>query len=213
MKKKAIYTLLVIGILATFFGWETHRSKSLAPTASAQVAFAEEVTGLSVIAKTYTVQESQDYLDRDLISRGYQPIQVTIQNNTAKAYFLSQDGISLPSVPAQKIARQVIKSAIPRAVAYKVASILFWPFMIPSTIDTVRTFKSYQKLKKDLVAKSVKTQEKIAPYSTFHRVLFVPMDQVQETLTVTLSEIDSENLVSFICHPQESERVVAEAVE
>jgi hypothetical protein len=88
------------------------------------------------------------------------------------------------------VALKVTKSAIPRGIAYKIASFFFWPFMIPSTIDSIRVLSHHSSLKRDLMAKSMK-EEIVAPYSTFHRVLFVPEKEFKENFKVTLIDLDT----------------------
>jgi len=134
--------------------------------------------------------ESKQNFGHDLISRGVQPLQLSIQNNTSNEYSLCPSSVDLPRVEASKVAFKVTKSAIPRGIAYKVASLFFWPFMIPSTIDSIRVFSHHRSLKKDLMAKSMK-EEIVAPYSTFHRVLFVPREEFKETFKVTLIDLDT----------------------
>ncbi len=167
---------------------------------------ASEASGVFITSKAYTVEESKKYLDRDLQSRGYQPVQVTIQNNTSDTLLYNTDSISLPSENPKKIAMKITKSAIPRAIGYKIAGFLFWPFMIPGTIDSIRTFKSHKFMKKDFAARAIK-EEAIAPYSTMHRMIFVPMADFQETYTVELTDFDTLKTKSYDVQAVTSEAI------
>ena len=138
----------------------------------------------------FSPDESKQNFGHDLIRRGVQPLQLTIQNNTSNEYSLCPSSVDLPRVEASKIAFKVTKSAIPRGIAYRIASFFFWPFMIPSTIDSIRVMSHHNHLKKDLLSKSMR-DEIVAPYSIFHRVLYVPRDEFKETFKVTLIELDS----------------------
>ena len=154
-------------------------------------ALAEPFTdeGVHIRAKAYTAMESENYLNRDLIKKGYQPIQVTIQNNTQKTYFLSDQGIDLQTASSKAVASKVMRASIPRSIAYKVAGFFFWPFIIPGTIDTIKTFHSHAKMKKDYYAKSIKAEEEtLAPYSLVNRVIFVKVGESTESFTLYLRE-------------------------
>lgn len=151
-----------------------------------------------------TVSESKQNFGHDLISRGVQPLQLTIQNNSAKEFSLCPSSVDLPSIKPKKIAFKITKSAIPRGIAYRVASFFFWPFTIPSTIDSIRVYAHHKSLKKDFAAKGMK-DEILAPYSTFHRVLFVPKDEFKKSFTVTLIELDSLESQEFNTTVQEAE--------
>ena len=90
----------------------------------------------------------------------------------------------------------VTKSAIPRGLAYKIAGFFFWPLLFPGTIDTIKTYKSHKALKKDFTAKGIK-DEVIAPYSTFNRVIFVPLKQYKKNFTVTLVDQETKRDVRW----------------
>jgi hypothetical protein len=143
-----------------------------------------------VSAKVLTPEESKQCFGHDLPDRGISPLELTIQNNTAHEYSVSSSAVDLPRIEAKDIAFKITKSSIPRAIAYRLASFFFWPFAIPSTIDGIRTLIHHKNLKKDFIAKSLK-DEVVAPYSTYHRVLFVPTDKMQEAFDVTLIDIET----------------------
>lgn len=148
--------------------------------------------GVVVSAKKFTADESKYLLGHDLISRGVVPIQVDVQNNTPNEYSLCASSVDLPHVDPSKVAFQVSKSAIPRAVGWKVLSLFFWPLMVPSTIDGIRTYAHHRELKRDFHAKSLKEQgEVISPYSTYHRILFVPEESVKEAFVVTVIDLET----------------------
>lgn len=62
--------------------------------------------------------------------------------------------------------------------------------MVPSTIDSIITMKTYQSIKNDLQSKLVK-KEVIAPYSIYNRIVFVPIDQFKDSFDVSLIELQS----------------------
>ena len=200
MKDKAVVGCLsLIAMFVLLTGWDTTRAR---PLGLAMPSFAKEE--VIVKAKAYTSDESKANLRRDLLDRGYQPIEVSIQNNSAKSYVFSADSISLRCADPKDVAFKVSSRAIPRAIAYKIASTLFWPFVIPSTIDSIKTLKAHQLMKQDFRAKSIKDyDELITPYSTISRILFVKEKDVQKEFTVSLIDKQSEILTNYRCELQE----------
>lgn len=193
MKRNVItWTLASLaGIFILSTGWKSYQLHPLKPVASELLPiFSIKDRGIAVSAKAINAQESKRYFGHDLISRGVQPLQLMIQNNTSNEYSLCPSSVDLDRVEASKVAFKVTQSSIPRGIAYRIASLIFWPFAIPSTIDSIRVMTHHKNLKKDLKAKAVK-EELIVPYSTFHRVLFVPIDKMKEEVKVTLIDIDS----------------------
>ncbi|MBS0604188.1 MAG: hypothetical protein JSS60_04010 [Verrucomicrobia bacterium] len=178
-----------IFLLTTGFDRYTHHPLK-AVTTELLPSFSLNDSRILVVAKVMTPEESKRSFGHDLLSRGVKPLQLTVQNNTSNEYSMCPSSVDLPRIEASKIAFKVTKSAIPRSIGYKIASFFFWPFMIPSTIDGIRVMAHHQKLKKDIIAKSMK-DEIVAPYSTFNRVLFVSDKQFQETFKVTLIDLDT----------------------
>ncbi len=187
--------LFAIGLLTTVFLLTTSfQRQQIHPLNSIALEllpdFSLKQAHIQVFAKAMTKDESKQNFGHDLISRGVVPLQLTIQNNTSDEYSICPSSVDLPRIEASKIAFKVTKSTIPRAIGYKIASFFFWPFMIPSTIDSIRVMSHHKKLKKDLIAKSIR-QEVVAPYSLYHRVLFVPKDKFETRFKVTLIELES----------------------
>lgn len=177
-------------ILSTIFftrEYHAYQPQTLPFVGSMLEPFSEE--GIHISAKGYSARDSIVYLDRDLLYRGLQPLQVTIQNNTDRSYFLSNCGIDLPNVSPRAVAGNITQSAIPRSIALRIASFFFWPIIIPATIDSIITTKTYFNIKHDYYAKSIKDRpELIIPYSTVNRIIFVPADQMTDAFTLYLQE-------------------------
>lgn len=154
---------------------------------------------LAVSCEWMSPDESKQVFGHDFPSRSVYPLKVSVQNNTSKEYSLSASSVDLPAVDASKVAFKVTKSAIPRSIAYKVASFFFWPLMIPSTIDGIRVMSHHNSLKKEIRAKSLKSQEgeTVAPYSAFHRVLFIDKKDVKDSFKVTIIDIENSQQKQF----------------
>ncbi|MBI2743245.1 MAG: hypothetical protein HYX48_04935 [Chlamydiales bacterium] len=208
--RNGLSCLGILGLATILMSFESFNHSAMNSLESQKHAFAVESKGLTVTAKRYTSSESSDYLDQNLLKLGYQPIQITIQNNTSTTYELSRDGISLPTASPNRVALSISAKSLPRSIGLRVASMFFWPFMIPSTLDSIATMKTHYRIHKDYTAKSVKEKdEAIAPYSVFHRVIFVPKKGLKETLTVTLlPKEDREKAISYISSIVETEEKI-----
>lgn len=135
--------------------------------------------------KALTQEESEVYMKKDLLSINVQPVEIIIDNASADSYYFSPRSIDLPLVEERDILKKMFTSFLPRQIGFQVASLFFWPFMIPSTIDSLLSNKSYRKLAKQLLSKSVR-EESIAPYCTVHRIFFLEKDTHTEEFCVTL---------------------------
>lgn len=195
--RNVVSLVAITAVMCLFCEMERYNYHALAPL-STTMTFSKEEEGIQVFAKVYTAEESKSYLQRDLLMRGYQPIQITVHNNTSKPWVLYPEGIDLPVVTSKRVASLIIRSALPRSIGLKIASFFFWPFTIPSTIDSIRTLKAHKKLKRDLAAKSIKPQSESVPaYSIVNRVFFVKLKDYPGKFSITLMDQETEELKEF----------------
>ena len=187
-----------IAIISIFFfitEFDAHRPEP--PPFIGSIAEPFRETGVHIQAKAYDSLDSKAYLSRDLLKKGYRPVQITIQNNTGKTYFLSKEWVDVNNVSANRVSSYVIKHYIPRSIAMKVAAFFFWPFIIPGAVDTIVTYKYHRAMKQDYLAKSLKDLEPIIPYSTTHRIVFIPEKDYTDHFHLYLKEEKSSRFLSF----------------
>ena len=197
---KKCFSLFVCSSLSLFSLLLTGEHFRLHPFDSISVErlfFVKKEEGVSITAKAYSEEESKRYLQRDLLSRGYQPIQISIQNNSPRSFILKLDTLSQERVPPQEIARRVIRSALPRAVGYKLASFLFWPFFLPSALDSLHTMNTYRALKQDYQAKELR-EERIPPYATVNRILFIRTQAFEPAFPLKLVDIHTGEVIDYL---------------
>jgi hypothetical protein len=186
---------VILGLFAFVFCLGNYKKTPLNLNAS-KAPFERSEAGVTVSYKAYTPRESKASLNRDLLSRGYQPVQVTIQNNTSHTYSVSPRDVSLPLAGPANVAMSITKEAIPRSIAYKVAGFFFWPLIIPGTIDSIHTFQTHSNLKRDFAVKSLK-RETVPPYATIHRILFVPLKSYQDDFSLVLRNTSNDIPIQF----------------
>ncbi|NDD58680.1 MAG: hypothetical protein EBZ47_05415 [Chlamydiae bacterium] len=186
LNKRVLTISSCIVLLGLFTPWDSHRQWNLPQSSTIKVeqTFLRD-NSIHIVAKAYSAEESKKYLGVDVLSKGIQPVQLSIQNHSPETYMIAKESVDLSSISASKMTSKLMQSAIPRGIAFKVASLFFWPIMIPGTIDSMITFKSFTKLKKDLKARLVK-EEFIAPYSITNRILFVQKDEFKDTFDIAL---------------------------
>lgn len=174
-------------------------SASWKPSAIPAV-FKEQMTledkKLEVTARVYSPEESSQILHTDLIDMGYIPVEVTIRNQGDHAYTISRACTAMSSAKPKDVAWTYTKSGIPRAIGWKVLSYVFWPFTIPSTIDSIHSFKKHRSIVKVLTAKGFKEIDEIVlPYSLVKRLLYIPKDSFYDTFSVSMEDLNADELV------------------
>jgi hypothetical protein len=160
---------------------------------SAAEAKSSDVT---VIAKTFNKVDCKRYLDRDVIEKGYQPIQLYIQNDSDKRYSFSLSRISLPCIRPEEIAEKVHTSTVGRATGYGVASLFLWPLAIPAVVDGVKSSQANEALDNDFSSKAAMDQT-IQPHSYLNKLIFVSVNEYQAAFRLTVIDQETGESKSF----------------
>ncbi|MBS0615582.1 MAG: hypothetical protein JSR58_03400 [Verrucomicrobia bacterium] len=190
-KHKHIIWILVTSIMFLTAGWKSQPTMSMA--SPKPVSFKGQ--GLELAAKVYSSEDSKEYLHRDLIAQGFIPVEVSINNNTGKSYAISGASVPMSCATPSQVAWSITKKSLPRSIGLKIASFFFWPFMIPSTIDSIHGYKSHRSMVKDLTAKTLKEKDEvIPPYAAVKRIIYVKKDSMRNDFSFSLQEVGGKDL-------------------
>ncbi len=151
---------------------------------------------VSVSVKKFTVSDCKEYLGRDVIKKGFQPLQITVYNNTDQFLLFSKDGMTLTVASPEEVSKTVETSTVGRATGYGVAGLFIWPLLIPAVVDGVKSSKANTQLSKDYAQKAINNME-IIPYATATGIVFVPVSQMRENFTITLVNRDTHEKYAF----------------
>jgi len=147
--------------------------------------YSEDHNGVTVSCKAFSEFESKRYLGRNVQAKGYQPLQICIQNESKRYFVLTPQSINLPLIPAEDVAREVHTNTVGRATAYGVAGLFIWPLLVPAVVDGVGSSQANQKLDADYGGKGI-SQCIIQPYTTVNRVVFAPTSEYNGSFRITL---------------------------
>lgn len=182
--------LTIIAALASLTGCATYRASalnSLAPHLTSTISNSQQ--GVAIVAKKFSKSDCKKYLGRDVLKKGYQPVQLFIQNNTEKSFSFCLYRISLPQVNSEEVAKSVHTSTAGRATGYGIGSLILWPLVFPAVIDGVMSSKANKALNIDFETKAAKDQI-IYPYSYVNTIIFIPKATYTNNFSITL--IDQE---------------------
>jgi hypothetical protein len=147
-------------------------------------------SNLKAAAKAFSKADCKKYLDRDVMSKGYQPVQLFIQNNTKKSYSFALNRISLPHARPEEVAEKVHTSTVGRAAGYGVGALLLWPLAIPAVVDGIKSSQANEALDNDFSAKAARDQV-LQPRSYLNTLIFVPSSGYTSSFTVSLIDIET----------------------
>lgn len=214
--KKIGASLLLLSILITFTGCANYSSVALSdlsnmqfqisnPTLIAATDISEltqeqqkafignpESNSLQMITKVFDDNDCKKYLDRDVIKKGYQPVQILIKNKSSQTFYASPDRIALPLAPTEEVARSVHTSTTKRVAWYCIGGLFFQPLFIPAIVDGLKSSDANKYLDKDFENKSFKTQI-IQPHSKLTGLVFVPLDHFKNVNEISITLVNSES--------------------
>jgi hypothetical protein len=196
VKTNKFFIIPVVLLMSVLTSCASYRAFPLSDLSHEMIQFDSPVADVHVIAKAFTQNDCREFLDRDVIAEGYQPIQLYVRNKSDRSYLFSLNRISLPVARPAEVARSVHTSTINRAVGYGVGALILWPLAIPAVIDGVMSSQANDELDNDFIAKAAKDQI-IFPQSRLNAVIFVPMHSYQNAFTLTLCDADSKAFKTF----------------
>ena len=186
---------ILCGFLISLGGCATYEASMLSSLPIETALTSKQNAKVLVSWKLFDQNDSQKYLGRDLIAKGYAPMQVTIRNNSTDPMYLSPNNfnISLPSV--NEVATKVHTSTAARVAGWGVPGMIIWPLLIPAVYDGIRSKEANAALDADYASKAVK-EHTIQPHSSFNGVIFIP------------SMIASQDLELFLVNQRTDEKVL-----
>lgn len=198
LQNKVLLSLCMLALLG-LAGCARYQARPLARIApQAQMLSPEHSVSFS--HRVFSKRDCKRYLDRDVIAKGYQPVHISLRNNTDHALAFSLASVSVPCAYAEEVAQQVYTSTVNRAVGYGVASIFFWPLLIPAVVDSVGSSQANEKLDRDFMRKALHDQT-IAPFSTINGLIFVPTESFTPFFSITLTDTTNNKPVVLNTNP------------
>lgn len=175
-KISALFFLLS-GIITPLKGWSDDSGSH------------QQDSKIFIAAKAFNKQDCQKYLDRDLLSSGYQPIQIIIKNQSDKKVAFSPDDLNLSTISVEEVISRARTSTVGRAAGYGAAAILVSDlFIIPAIVDGVKSAKANEALVADYHHKTAK-QQTIQPNGILNKLIFVSKTHCPSSFKVILSEV------------------------
>ncbi len=164
-------------------------------TIDQQASTKAQESSLEYKQHVFSSHDCATFLDRNTKQEGYQPIHITLMNNSKRSLDFSLRSFNIACVPAEEVAESVHTDTIARAAGYGIAAVFMFPFVIPAIIDGIGSAQANQHLDSDFAAKALHDQV-IRPYSTLNGLIFVPYGS--DTDEISLILVDTETRERFV---------------
>lgn len=209
-KTQLLSTVVAVGSLLLLAGCAHYKAKPLQ-----HLTTTTDSRNVTLSYKAFDKHECKKYLGKNVLRKKYQPVQLTITNPTEHTYTYSASSFSLPTVPAELVAKKVHFSVAGRAVGYGlVAATIFVPltviaatfsfciiptllyipatvgaapFAAASIIDGVKASSANKELDIDFSTKAIQSEGVLRPGQTLNGLFFVPKKSFSNDFTFTLN--------------------------
>lgn len=188
----------IFALSATFLATScaSYKAQTLSNLTPQTASFSEKKENIVVSCKAFTEADCKRYLDRNVIDKGFQPIQITVENDSKRYLIFSKTNIGLPCADPAYVADKVHTSTAGRATAYGVGALILWPLAIPAIVDGVKSSNANESLDRDFAGKASQEQI-ILPYGKLNGLIFVPVESYRENFTLTLVDKETQEPINF----------------
>lgn len=159
---------------------------------------------VQVSARLLQENDARYYFGRRIVSKGFQPILLTINNPTPRAFMLDAWDINLKLEHDKTIIRAIDFSPAQRIIAWSVLGLFLWPFFIPAAVDGVMASQANKDMAQDFADRvlSCDSYVKVRSYATMTKVMFVKKEHAKKSFTVVLSDRETREKTTFNVNAQ-----------
>ena len=193
---RAVFLVLVTLFPLSFFSCASYEAVAVPKLQPEFAVNAKKQNDVIVAARVFSKDDCRKYFDKDVISEGYQPIQVAVDNRSKEYLLLSKSGISLPMVPPEEVAKKCYRSTAGRATGYGIGALFLWPLAVPAIVDGVKSSNANTQMDIDFAAKGLQ-ESVIQPFSNISGVIFVPTSEFKSYLGVNLINRETNEKLTF----------------
>lgn len=194
MKTKITYLFIALALATS--SCASYRAQTLPPLSTLSAPYSEEKENIEVFCKVFSTKDCEQYLDRDVIKKGYLPIQITIQNNSKRYLLFTKNNIDITCADPAVVANEVHTSTVGRSTSYGVGALFIWPLAIPAIVDGVKSSNANEQLDRDFSSKS-SFEQTITPHGRLNGLIFVPIELYRESFTITLIDKETKEAIPF----------------
>lgn len=188
--------LLTCGTLILLTGCASYNASTLSMLPAETAIKSVQEPNVLVSWKAFDKKDCERYLDRNVLSEGYVPVQLTIRNNTNDPMYLNPNNFSIPVSSPNEVANKVHTSTGGRIAAWGVGGLIFFPLIVPAVVDGFKSANANKALDADYTTKAIREQT-IQPHSSFNGVVFIPKKYAKEKIQMYLVNQKSNQKVAF----------------
>lgn len=154
---------------------------------------------VGVSANILSDDECFYYFSRHAGKKGYQPVLLTINNDTNDVLLLRGNNINLNMEKTEIAAKQLHLNTAKRVLTWGFWALFIWPFIIPAACDGLNSSTANKQLDKDFSDRVIDqySQLIIKPYSSVNKVIFLTPSNYRSIFELSLENQTNNESMSF----------------
>ncbi len=185
--KDSFFLTLSLILILGLSGCASYKARPLSQLSTDSSTLFIENNSICFGYHIFDKSDCKKYLDRDVITKGYQPIHISITNNSNSSVYFSPKNITLPIIDAYEVSQKAHTNTVGRAVGYGITGLFIWPFLIPAVVDGIGSHEANDKLDVDFDRKVLRDQT-INPNASINGLVFVPVESNISDFQITLTD-------------------------
>lgn len=212
MKKNTlVLSLLTIAILSSSTGYARYKSMPLIKDSRLGNVAQEE--SISLESKAFTAKDCKTFFNsKSILKKGYQPVQITVKNNSQSTVSISPSDLSFSCVAPQEVADTLHRSSKARGLGLGIPGMLGGGlvFIIPAFVQGLGAHDYNDDMDADFANKALQPQV-IAPGKTVSGVVFTTRESFSHDFTLTVKNESSKE--SLVLSPKKAKKLKFEVVK
>lgn len=156
--------------------------------------------------KIFNKKDCKKYLNsKDILKKGYQPIQIIVTNNSKHDISISIDDFSFPCISAHEVANELHRNGATRGAGFGAGAFFCPILLIPACVQGCGANQFNNDMDRDFVKKSLKDQV-VLVNKTANGIIFIEEDDFTQDFTLTVQ--DQVTKKSLILIPQEIKKII-----
>lgn len=224
MRSVLVPMMYVVVAMLVLPGCAFHKANYLknTPRIDGEHAMACTKDKVTVRTKIYDKYDSKEYFGTDLLSRGYTPIQISIDNQSNDAYVFQPSYMNVEMVSSDAVAQELYSQTGMKTVglfATGYLGLLFfhplWPLMVVAPYYGMASYRKNQKITERLPLNTIQEWQQdivIPPHTCLNKFVFTPTETFHHAFSVGVFNQDQKRYDQFHFNDNERSFVLGHSV-
>jgi hypothetical protein len=154
---------------------------------------------IKTTAQRLSAADCRYYFSRNVLKKGYQPVQLYVKNQSNQTVVLDTSSINMQLENKDHVASRLHLDTTQRVVGWGIGGLFLWPLLIPAAVEGINTPQANKSLDEDFESRVLDMNSKITikPQATLNSVFFVRKENISDKLHFDLKNTKTKIVTNF----------------